>query len=149
VFAELSQLAQTYGPQNVPFEVILEASSLPKKRELINKLRAFQAQQAQTQGQMAQMAAAEQQAKTQKTMNEASKAGASALQTEAQIDLTKAQTGLVEVQTVEQAMLAHIHADKMVQLPPGYTLDGSGNPIPLIPPPPGPADAGTGADTQP
>lgn len=150
VFAELSQLAQVYGPQNVPFEVILEASSLPKKRELINKLRQFQAQQAQQQGNIAQMQAAEQQAKTQKTMNEASNAGASALQKEASIDLTKAQTGLIEVQTVEQAMLANIHANAAAQLPPGFTIGPSGQHVPLKePPPPGPANAGTGADTQP
>lgn len=36
-FAELVKLAQVYGPQEVPFDDLLEASSLPKKRELIEK----------------------------------------------------------------------------------------------------------------
>lgn len=36
-FAELSKLAQIYGPQEVPFDDMLEASNLPKKRQLIEK----------------------------------------------------------------------------------------------------------------
>ncbi len=36
-FTELVKLAQIYGPQEVPFDDILEASNLPKKRELIEK----------------------------------------------------------------------------------------------------------------
>lgn len=39
-FAELLRLAQTYGPQEVPFDDLLEASNLPKKRELIEKRQA-------------------------------------------------------------------------------------------------------------
>lgn len=50
-FTEIVKLAQIYGPQEVPFEDILEASSLPKKRQLIEKREArkqeaMQAQQA-------------------------------------------------------------------------------------------------------
>lgn len=36
-FTELVKLAQVYGPQEVPFDDLLEASNLPKKRELIEK----------------------------------------------------------------------------------------------------------------
>jgi hypothetical protein len=36
-FAELVKLAGIYGPQEVPFDDLLEASNLPKKRELIEK----------------------------------------------------------------------------------------------------------------
>lgn len=36
-FAELVKLAGIYGPQEVPFEDLLEASALPKKRQLIEK----------------------------------------------------------------------------------------------------------------
>lgn len=39
-FAELVNLAKVYGPQEVPFEDLLEASSLPKKRLLIEKRQA-------------------------------------------------------------------------------------------------------------
>lgn len=44
-FTELVKLAQTYGPQEVPFDDLLEASNLPKKRELIEK-RTARAQEA-------------------------------------------------------------------------------------------------------
>jgi len=36
-FSELVKLAGIYGPQEVPFDDLLEASNLPKKRELIEK----------------------------------------------------------------------------------------------------------------
>ncbi len=58
-FTELVNLAQIYGPQEVPFDDILEVSSLPKKRQLIEKRkeRAEQAQQGQApQAQMAEAA---------------------------------------------------------------------------------------------
>ncbi len=50
-FAELVKLAQVYGPQEVPFDDLLEASNLPKKRELIEKrqTRAQEAAQQQPQ----------------------------------------------------------------------------------------------------
>lgn len=50
-FAEIVKLAQIYGPQEVPFDDILEASSLPKKRELIEKREARKQEAAQAQGQ--------------------------------------------------------------------------------------------------
>jgi hypothetical protein len=58
-FAELVKLAGIYGPQEVPFEDLLEASSLPKKRQLIEKRQARAEEAAQGAGpqqQMAQMA---------------------------------------------------------------------------------------------
>lgn len=45
-FTELVRLAGIYGPQEVPFDDLLEASNLPKKRELLEKRQARQ-QQAQ------------------------------------------------------------------------------------------------------
>ena len=56
---ELVKLAGIYGPQEVPFEDLLEASNLPKKRQLIEKREARQqeaAQGSQPQQQMAQVA---------------------------------------------------------------------------------------------
>jgi hypothetical protein len=50
-FAELVQLAQTYGPQEVPFDDLLEASNLPKKRELIEKREARRQEAMQNQPQ--------------------------------------------------------------------------------------------------
>lgn len=53
-FQEMVKLAGVYGPQEIPFDDILEASSLPRKRELLEKRQArkeeaMQAMQAQQQ----------------------------------------------------------------------------------------------------
>ncbi len=60
-FAELVKLAGIYGPAEVPFEDLLEASNLPKKRQLIEKrqTRAQEAQQGQQPQQAMQQAAFE------------------------------------------------------------------------------------------
>jgi hypothetical protein len=57
-FAELAKLAATYGPQEVPFDDLLKASMLPKKRELIEQreARKKEAAEAQGPGQQAQQA---------------------------------------------------------------------------------------------
>lgn len=52
-FQALSELAKLYGPQEVPFDDLLEISNLPDKRKLIEKRRARQEQMGQ-QGQQAQ-----------------------------------------------------------------------------------------------
>jgi hypothetical protein len=57
-FAELVKLAGIYGPQEVPFEDLLEASSLPKKRQLIEKRQARAQEAAQGAGPQQQMAQA-------------------------------------------------------------------------------------------
>lgn len=52
-FQTLAELAKLYGPQEVPFDDLLEVSSLPDKRKLIEK-RKERAEQMQAQGQQAQ-----------------------------------------------------------------------------------------------
>lgn len=54
-FTELVKLAQIYGPQEVPFDDMLEASNLPKKRELIEKREARKQEAAHGQAPQAQM----------------------------------------------------------------------------------------------
>ena len=58
-FAELIKLAQVYGPQEVPFDDLLEASNLPHKRQIVEKRqsRAQEAQQSQGPQQQMQQAA--------------------------------------------------------------------------------------------
>lgn len=139
IFQELAQLAQVYGPQAVPFEIILEASSLPEKRKIIEKLKAYQAQQAPVQQEAQQLQAG-------KAKAGIAKDNATALATEASIRLKEAQTGLAEVQTVTTALEAHITATNAAQLPEGYTLDGNGQHVPLqAPPPPEPSAPPVGA----
>jgi hypothetical protein len=55
-FAELVKLAGIYGPQEVPFDDLLEASNLPKKRQLIEKREARQQEAAQGAGPQQEMA---------------------------------------------------------------------------------------------
>jgi hypothetical protein len=54
-FAELVKLAGIYGPQEVPFDDLLEVSNLPKKRELIEKRESRKQEAAQGQGPAQQM----------------------------------------------------------------------------------------------
>lgn len=61
-FVSLVELAKMYGPQEVPFDDILEASSLPKKRELIEKRQSRQQEAAQGQGPQQEAAQAAMQA---------------------------------------------------------------------------------------
>lgn len=132
IFAELSHLAQTYGPQNVPFTLVLEMSSLPKKRELIQKLEAFQQQQAQAQSQ----------ALAQKGASEQAKAQADVAQTIATAKNKEAQAGLFEVQSVVQALEGHLQANAAsVQLPPGIADGAHAVPPQQVMPPPGGAQA--------
>lgn len=134
IFEALTQLAQVYGAQNVPFELILEASSIPEKRKLIQKLRQYQAQNAPAQQAAQQLTQAEGQARVAKLQSEAANNQASNAETMADVELKKAQAGLTEVQTVTAAMDAHMRVDAQAQLPPGYVLDGSGKPTPIVPP---------------
>lgn len=124
IFQELAQLAQAYGPAAVPFQVLIQMSPLPRKRELLDMLEKAQAQAAQANApeiQLKQSAA------------------------QAEIDQTKSNTarnlalaGQAEVMTVAAAIPAHVEANAAAQLPPGYTLDGNGQHVPLpAPPPPG------------
>lgn len=131
VFAELAQLAQVYGPQAVPFQIMLELSSIPKKREIIEKLE--QAQAAQAPAQQMQM---------QATM---AKMQADLAEIQSNIKKNNSQADLNEANTVVAAMTAHLDVTKAAQLPPGIVLNGSGTPVPVVPPPPGPSGATTTA----
>ena len=75
-FQMLSQLAQAYGPEKVPFEVLLELSSLPNKRqvkEMLEKGQAVPPEVMQAQAQAMQMEQAEKQADIEKTQSETAK----------------------------------------------------------------------------
>lgn len=147
-FNEFMAFAQA-NPGVIPPDLLIELSSIPEKQKFLKKLRDAQAAAAPAKQQAEQMAQAEQQAKTQKTQAEAAKAGAGADETHANINLKNAQAGFAEVQTVNAAMEGHVKATAAAQLPPGYTLGPQGQHVPLISPPPGPADAGTGANQPP
>lgn len=72
-FATMVQLAQAYGPENVPFDDIIELSSIPNKRQWKEKRDARKAEAAQSnpmQEQALQIEMADKTAKIQKTESE-------------------------------------------------------------------------------
>lgn len=120
IFSDLTELAKVYGPQAVPFEVMIEMSPLPRKRELIDKIAAARKTAAAANAPAMQLKATETQAGI------AVDTATAALKT--------AQAGLVEVETVVEAMAGHVIANSAAQLPPGYTLGPNGEHLPLQPP---------------
>jgi hypothetical protein len=122
IFNEFVELAKVYGPQAVPLEVLIEMSSISKKREIINKLEDVRAQQAPQQ--QVQMQA--QLAKFQAELEEI----------KSTIRKNNTQSDLNEANTVKTAMGAHLEVNRAVQLPPGVTVNNSGTPVPIVPPPP-------------
>lgn len=136
IFTELTQLAKVYGPQSVPFKILLRMSALPKRRELEQALEEAQAEQAQASQPQAQI--------------EMHKAMTDTEATHATTVLKQAQAGLTEVQTVTAALEGHMKATTAAQLPPGVTLNGSGVPVHMTPmPPPGPSGTGAAGSAQP
>ena len=129
IFDELAKLAQTYGPQNVPFSLVIEMSSLPKKRELIQKLEAFMAQQ-----QQAQAAAAQQKIQMETAGKQAEIASDTATARN-----KNAQALLYEVQAVAQALAAHVKAmeaaaaEQALGLPPVTADQPLASPAPIAP----------------
>jgi hypothetical protein len=87
IWADLVQLAQTYGPQAVPFEVMVEMSPLPNKYRLKKMLKQAQAEAAQAAAPAIALKTADAQAKIGKTQSETAKNTADAKATE--IDAVK------------------------------------------------------------
>lgn len=120
-FQEISELAKMYGPQQVPFKLILQLSSLPRKREILGALDKAQAEAQQAQAPAQQIMMAEKQADIAETQSSAAR--------------NQAQANLYEVQTVTAALQGHVQATAAAQLPPGYTLGPNGQHVPLQQPP--------------
>jgi hypothetical protein len=133
-FNEFMAFAQA-NPGVIPPELLIELSAIPEKQKFLKKLRDAQAAAAPAKQQAQQLQMAEGQARVAELQGRAVKAGASADETHANIILKQAQAGLAEVQTVTTAMDGHLKATTAAALPPGVTLDGSGNPVHMIPAP--------------
>jgi hypothetical protein len=123
VWAELMDLLKAYPPGTIPFETAVEMSPISKKREIIQKIEA-QKEAAAPQQQMAMQA---QMAKFQAELEEI----------KSTIRKNDSQSDLNEANTVATAMKAHLEVNRAVQLPPGVTVNNSGTPVPVTPPPPG------------
>lgn len=96
-FKSLAELAKIYGPQAVPFEILLELSSIPRKKEILDRLKGgadsgasqLAAMQSQLQQMLAQAQMQESQSKTAKNMAEARKTTAQAEQVEMETQLVR------------------------------------------------------------
>jgi hypothetical protein len=88
-FAELVKLAGIYGPQEVPFEDLIEASALPKKRQIIEKREQRRQQQAQAADPQAQLASR--------------KIEADIAKTESDVELNAAKTAKTQLEASEAA----------------------------------------------
>lgn len=103
---QFEQLVQMYqaNPQAIPFDLIIQASSLRNKDQLLEMAK----QNAQQQGQMAQMqqqfAQMMQQLEAKNTEADTHKKHASAVRDEAEAQKTMAETGKTVVETQQQSM---------------------------------------------
>lgn len=102
-FQGLVELAKMYGPQEVPFDDLLEISNLPDKRKLIEKRKARADQQAQTGGMAQQMQA-------QAASVEIADKAASAQLKQAQTEKTQAETVKLGVEAHNEALRPHVEA---------------------------------------
>jgi hypothetical protein len=102
-FQALTELAKMYGPQEVPFDDLLEVSSIPNKSKLIEKRKQRAEEQAQQggQGQEMQMQAAQ---------VEIMDKSASAQLKQAQTEKTQAETQKIGVETQNEAIRPHVEA---------------------------------------
>jgi hypothetical protein len=123
IFQDILQLARV-NPQAYPPEVILEFAPIANKCKVKDAIEAAQAKAAQNNQGPQQMAMAKAQAELEELKSI--------------INKNNALAGLNEVQTVVTALEGHLKATSAAQLPPGFTLDGNGQHVPLpAPPPPG------------
>jgi hypothetical protein len=102
-FALMTELAKMYGPQEIPFEDLLEVSTMPNKRKVIEKrkARAEQAQEGQEQSPQMQM-------QMQAAMTELAKLQAEVAKLQAETELTRAKTQTEAVRPeLEAAKLEH------------------------------------------
>jgi len=118
IWADLVQLAQTYGPQAVPFEVMLEMSPLPNKYRLKKMLKQAQAEAAQAAAPAIQLKTADATAKVEKTQSETAKNTATAKKTE-----------IEGVKTAVEGHIAAVSASTGPMMPPNGAGQGPG-PIP-------------------
>lgn len=128
VFGELMQLAQAYAgtPQQVPFKMAVELSSIPKKRELLQKFEQFQAEAAQAAQPQQQLQMADATTKIAKTQSE----------TQKNVAITKK----TEVEATTAAMHGAMEARAADMLPPGVSEIAN---LPQNKPPPGNSGART------
>lgn len=105
IWSDMVKLAETYGPQAVPFDVVIEMSPLPEKQRVIKKLKQAQAEAAQANAQQIALQTAAATADVAKTQSETEKNTAQAKKT--------------EIEGVKVALDGHMAAHSAQVLPPG------------------------------
>lgn len=125
IWSDMVKLAETYGPQAVPFDVVIEMSPLPEKQRIIKKLKQAQAEAAQANAQAIALQTAAATADVAKTQSETEKNTAQAKKT--------------EIEGVKIALDGHMAAHAAQVLPPGVSDVAN---LPQNQPPPGNSGAG-------
>ncbi len=92
----LTELAKMYGPQEVPFDDLLEASSLPNKRKIVEKRKARQEEAQGQQGPQAQL--------------QMRGAAAEVANAEAKVGKTQAETALTSAKAQTEFMKPELEA---------------------------------------
>lgn len=110
-FEMITQLAQVYGPQSVPFEVVIQMSQLRNKREILDKLQGADNPELQQQQAMQQQIAMMQlQADMQKLQAEIAKLSADAQKSQAQTAQIMAETEHEQQKTIQTAVETQVIA---------------------------------------
>lgn len=120
-FQTLSQLAEMYGPQEVPFDDLLELSQIPDKRRIIEKRKARQDQMQQQQAQEQQMQQAGAAAEIQKT-------GAQAAESAAKADKISTDAAWTKQQLAYWGQVVPMPAPVMQPPPPANVIGPNGMP---------------------
>jgi hypothetical protein len=120
-FETLSQLAQMYGPQEVPFDDLLELSQIPDKRRIIEMRKARQDQVGQQQQQTQQLQIAGATANIQKT-------GAQAAEAAAKAEKISTETAFTRQQLAYWGQVAPMPAPMLGAVPPPAQVGPNGMP---------------------
>jgi hypothetical protein len=134
IYSDILEVAKVYGPQEVPFEVLVEMSPLPKRREIIKKIEKAKAKAAQANSGTQQLEAGKVQSEINKNNTTS--------------DLNAAKTQLTTVQATTQAMEGHLTALSASKMSDSHTLDGNDQHVPLQAPPPGAIEPGVAVQPQ-
>lgn len=127
-FQTLSELAQMYGPQEVPFDDLLELSQIPDKRRIIEKRKARADQMAQQQAQQQQLGMANAQLELQGKQADTAKTQAQGAEAAAKADKIATETAFTKTQMAYWGQVAPMPAPQGLPVPPPNQFGPSGMP---------------------
>ncbi len=105
-FNKLADLARVYGPNNVPFELLLELTNLPRKKEIISKLQDESSPESAARSEAAQLQKAAVISELEKTQSETQKNLAAADKTQKEATQTEIENFLLMLNPVPVTSVA-------------------------------------------